>query len=88
MQNTDYENETDYGNAADAALINKHFQNFLEEFVIRKEYLPEVTDLVLKAYGVKDKRCIMALMVYAFTAGMNTGVSLALAENETEDAAE
>lgn len=82
MQNTDYEN------AADTALVNEHFQKFLKELVEKKEYLPEVTDILLKTYGVEDKRCIMASMVYAFTAGMNTGISLALAENETEDTAE
>lgn len=81
MQNTN-----NYENMADAVLVIKHFQEFLNDFVAAGgTYLPEVTNNILKFFRVENDRSVMGTMIYAFTAGLNAGLGLAMAEDETKN---
>ena len=69
----DKNNDTELN--ADIEFVNQLFQEFLVEFTDSNNYLPEVTEPIIKGYGAKPKS-VLAVMIYAFTAGLNTAGGL------------
>ena len=67
--------------AADIAIYNALFEDFLQAHIAKRQVNPEITAPILAAYNVGPEPCIMSALIEAFTAGVNAGLALCL-DNE------
>lgn len=66
--------------AIDIAIYEKLFCDFVTKLSAEKTIDPEITGPILKKYGARPGGPHFSALLYAFVAGVNAGIDLALLE--------